>query len=298
MGKAMSLLESDAVRPAASTRNILGECPLWDWRRNLLFWVDVRAKALWSLDPSNGTTRCHPMPELITSVMLGGGGTLILALASGLYRFDPETEKMDLLQPIGEDHAENRLNDCKVDRSGAIWWTTMWDFGARTTGALYRLHPDGRNEVLRRDITIPNGLCFSPAGDRAYFADTPTNRLESTSIASDGTPGPWQPFAEATDLPGRPDGSACDSEGAVWNARYGGGAVVRLSPEGRELQRIVLPVSQPSCCALGGPEMRTLYITTSRQKLSPEALEREPLAGSLFRVEVDVPGLRDAEFGA
>ena len=285
------------VRPAVSSPDILGESPVWDERAARLYWVDVRAPALRSLDPSTGTTESWAMPEVVASVMLRAAGGLVVGLKSGLHAFDPETGRLDLLRAIDEPHDGNRVNDCKVDRTGAIWWSTMWDFGARTTGSLYRLKPDGTDETLRTGITIPNGLCFGPNGDRAYFADTPTGRMEWIEIAADGAIGRWRAFGAASGLPGKPDGSACDAEGCVWNARYGGGTVVRLSPEGEILQRIDLPVSQPSCCAFGGPDRRTLFVTTSRQGLSEEALRREPLAGCLMRIDVGVAGQPEVGFG-
>ncbi|WP_308918044.1 SMP-30/gluconolactonase/LRE family protein [Jannaschia sp. LMIT008] len=288
---------TDQVRPAVSSPDILGESPIWDERAARLYWVDVRAPALRSLDPHTGAVQSRAMPEVIASVMLRAAGGLVVGLKSGLYAFDPESETLDLLRAIGEPHEGNRVNDCKVDRKGAIWWSTMWDFGSRTTGSLYRLRPDGANETLRADITIPNGLCFGPEGDRAYFADTPTGRMESAKIAADGAIGRWRDFGAPAGLPGNPDGSACDSEGCVWNARYGGGAVVCLSPEGEILRRIDLPVSQPSCCAFGGPDRRSLFITTSRQGLSEEALQREPLAGCLLQIDVDVAGQREVGYG-
>ena len=292
----MDISMAEAVRLATGTADILGESPVWDRRVGRLLWVDVRAPALRSLDPESGATERWPMPEVVASVMLRASGGLVVGLKSGLHAFDPATGALAFLRPIDEPHEGNRVNDCKVDRAGTIWWSTMWDFGARTTGSLYRLHPDGANETIRTGITIPNGLCFAPDGRRGHFADTAAGHLERFAIAADGAVSDWRDFGPSSGLPGRPDGSACDAEGAVWNARYGGGAVVRLSPEGEVLGRIDLPVSQPSCCAFGGPELRTLFVTTSRQRLSDAALAREPLAGTLLRVEPGVAGLPEPEY--
>ena len=288
---------ASAAEPVVRSPDILGESPLWDWRTERLFWVDVRAPALRSLDPSSGRTRSWPMPEIVSAVMLRAAGGLVVGLRSGLHTFNPDTAALEMLHPIDEpQHEGNRVNDCKVDRSGALWWSTMWDFGLHTTGSLYRLHPDGTNETIRTDITVPNGLCFDPGGERGHFADTATGRLETFRIRADGSVGDWRELGGSLDLPGRPDGSACDARGYVWNARYGGGAVACIAPSGELAARIDLPTSQPSCCAFGGSDLRTLFVTTSRQKLSDVALAREPMAGALLRVPVEHAGQREPAF--
>ena len=292
----MVIAASHAVEPATGSADILGESPLWDWREDRLYWVDVRAPALRRLDPTSGEVRSWTMPETVASVMLRASGALVVGLASGLHAFDPEAGTLEMLHPIGEPHEGNRVNDCKVDRTGALWWSTMWDFGARTTGSLYRLHPDGTNETVRTGITIPNGLCFDAGGEHGHFADTATGKLETFRIGPDGAVEDWRELGRSTDLPGRPDGSACDAGGRVWNARYGGGIVACVSPAGDVIERVELPVSQPSCCAFGGSDLRTLFITTSRQKLDEDALAREPLAGTLLCVDARCAGLLEPAF--
>jgi len=99
-------------------------------------------------------------------------------------------------------------------------------------------------------------------------------------------------------LPGRPDGATVDAEGFLWSARYGGAGVARIDPAGRVERFLRLPVSQVSSVMFGGPDLRTLYVTTSRQRLSDEALAREPLAGALFAVDAGVQGLREPAYVA
>ena len=87
-----------------------------------------------------------------------------------------------------------------------------------------------------------------------------------------------------------------DTEGYVWSTRYGAGRVIRFAPDGREDMTIELPVSQPTSCTFGGPTRSTLYITTARQRLTPEELERQPLAGHLFAVDLTIIGVPDHAF--
>jgi len=90
---------------------------------------------------------------------------------------------------------------------------------------------------------------------------------------------------------GLPDGMAIDARDNLWVALWGAGSVVRIDPvEGKITGRVRLPVSQITSCAFGGPDLRDLYITTAAYQLTPEQLEKEPLAGSLFVQRVDEPG--------
>lgn len=92
---------------------------------------------------------------------------------------------------------------------------------------------------------------------------------------------------------GRPDGLTVDAQGGVWVALNNGGAVRRYSPTGVLDEVIELPAKKVTACTFGGPRLDELFITTSRENLEPT---EDPLAGSLFRARVDVPGLPAREF--
>jgi sugar lactone lactonase YvrE len=145
------------------------------------------------------------------------------------------------------------------------------------------------------DITIPNGQCFSPDGGTLYFADTVEGRIRAYQV-DDGVPRNPRTLLDAGVLPGRPDGATVDVDGFVWSARYGGGGVARVDPSGRVDRFLRLPVSQVSSVMFGGDDLRTLYVTTSRQRLSDQALAREPLAGSLLAVDAGVRGLPEPRY--
>jgi sugar lactone lactonase YvrE len=219
--------------------------------------------------------------------VLGDDGNLVLAMRSGLFRFaDGHLSRYLAIEPPALD---NRLNDVKCDRAGRLWAGTMRDFGAATTGSLYRIER-GRATRVVTGITIPNGPCWSPDGGTFYFADTVEGSMRAYDVV-DGELGDRRTFVESGVLPGRPDGATVDAEGFVWSARYGGGGIARLDPSGRVERFLRLPVSQVSSVMFGGDDLRTLYVTTSRQRMSEEALAREPLAGALLAVDAGVQGL-------
>jgi sugar lactone lactonase YvrE len=282
---------------ACDTPDILGESPVWSVAEQALYWIDVRAPALHRLTPGNGRIESWPLPEVVGSAVLRASGGLVLALRSGLFAFDPASGALSLLLPVDEGHEGNRLNDAKVDRRGNLWFSTMWDFGLHATGALYRLDAGLRLETVRQGVRVPNAICFSPEGGTAYFADTPTRRIEAAPVGSSGLVGPWRVLDAGEGVPGNPDGATVDAEGFVWNARYGGGAIARYAPDGRLDRVVALPVGQPSACAFGGPDLATLYVTTARQKLSPQDLAAQPLAGCLLALRPGVAGLPERGFG-
>lgn len=292
----MNVVEADWQR-ASDTVQVLGESPLWCARTQRLWWVDVRGPEVFCLDPSSRRSRRWRVPELVGGVVVDATGRPVLALASGLFRLDPDTGGVTPLLAPEDATSGNRLNDTKCDRQGRLWTGSMRDFGAATTGALYRIAHGDVTRVLG-PLTIPNGPCWSPDDRTFYFADTPTGRIEAYPFdAVTGKLGPARVFVDSGAIPGRPDGATVDAEGFVWSARYGGGGLARIDPEGRVERFLRLPVTQVSSCMFGGADLDVLYVTTSRQKMDAAALEREPLAGALLAVDAGVRGLPEGVFG-
>jgi sugar lactone lactonase YvrE len=154
-------------------------------------------------------------------------------------------------------------------------------------GTMWRLNLDGTTEKLFGDVTVSNGLGFSADGTRAFYNDTPTRRIDVFDVV-DGELTGRRPFVSVAEGAGDPDGLAVDAEGGVWTALYGGGAVHHYGPDGRLADVIEVDATQVTSCTLGGPDLRTLYITTSRENLGPDD---QPAAGSVFRADVGVAGL-------
>lgn len=286
------------VERVTDTFDTLGESAIWCTRDAVLYWVDIRAPALRRFDPATGETSTWPLPDLCGAVMLAQDKRLLLAMRTGVFRFDPDTQALEPLVAPEPESLGNRLNDSKCDRRGRLWTSSMRDFGAATTGAVYRVTPDLACERMLADITVPNALSWSPDDATLYFADTPDGRLRAYAFdPEEGRIGAMRILVERGVLPGRPDGATVDAEGCVWNARYDGSCVARITPQGRVDGVIEIPASHVTSCAFGGADLRTLFITTARQKLTREELNAQPLAGSLFAVRLDVCGLPEPRFG-
>lgn len=286
------------VNAVVQNEDVLGESPFWDWRTEHLYWVDLRKPALYRLHAATGTIENWTMPSFIGCVVGNGTGGVLVGLADGIYTFEPENAELQLLLPLEADIVEHRLNDAKCDAQGTLWIGTMWDFGRNPTGSLYRIDADLKVTVVRRDISVPNAVSFSPDGGVIYFTDSRIGTLEKGTLdAARAQVARWDTILAADQLPGSPDGATVDAEGFVWHARFQGAAIVRVAPDGRIDREIPLPVSRPTSCAFGGPDLKTLYITTGRQGMTPQELASEPLAGALLAVDVDVQGRREGLFG-
>jgi len=280
--------------------SVLGESPFWHPDEAALYWCDIPGKKLnrfspasaqhdeWSFDtePANAA----PMP----------GGAVLLAMRDGLFRFDPRSGQRKRLAAPPYKPAEERFNDGKADPQGRYWSSTIFEPRSRASAALYRW---AAGEITRMagDFTVGNGLAFSPDGATLYCSDTTSHRVFALDFdASAGSLSRRRVFIEfplkqpGQDLAlygGRPDGAAVDAEGAYWVAMFEGQRLLRFSPEGQVLQELKLPVRCPTMPCFGGPDLRTLFVTTSREKRPADELAAQPLAGCVLMARVDVPGL-------
>jgi sugar lactone lactonase YvrE len=283
-------------RVAAASADMLGESPIWCAREQALYWLDVRAPALQRLVPATGETARWMLPELCGGAVLARGG-VVLALQRTLALFDPASSALAPLLVLEDAALDNRLNEAKCDPAGRLWVGSMRDFGTAVTGSLYRVSPALRAARMLGDIRVPNGMAWSPDGTTMYFADTGDGAIRAYAFdPATGDLGAMHILVPPGQLPGRPDGSAVDAEGHLWNARYGGGCIARIRPDGKIDRVVRMPVTQPTSCAFGGADLRTLFVTTARQKLSDAEHAAQPEAGHLLMMPVDVAGLNPSAF--
>jgi len=278
-------------------RASLGECPVWSSDEQALYWVDINGPSLNRFDPKSHVNLAWPMPSSIGSFALRDQGGFVAALRDGIWLIDRKGRLGDRMAEAPYDPSHHRFNDGRADRSGRFWVGTMNERRDAASGALYCL--DGYFALTRvlDGITISNGLAWSPDGRTLYHADTPTRTINAYAFdATGGTVSGKREFARFDGETERPDGAAVDRDGCYWIAFYRGGKIARLSPRGERLAEYVLPAMCPTMCAFGGPELRTLYVTTARQNREPDELARLPQSGGLFAMQVDTPGLPEPKF--
>ena len=276
---------------AVDSRCTLGEGPQWDAINQRLYWCDILGKRLHWLSPATGESGHYQLDHMVSLATPLEGGGLLLVGEDRLCRFDPNSGNVEAFCDFETNNPVTRSNDARVDRHGSLWLSTMGKKAEKGAGSLYRLHR-GELTRLRTGLTIPNAICFSADGCFAWFTDTVTGEVMRWALNNEGWPeGEPQPWADFSSTLGNPDGAVVDSEGCLWLALWGAGQVVRLNHDGKVIGRVELPVSQPSCSAFAGPDLKTLYITTAQEGFSAEQLAQEPTAGSLYVVETGIKGL-------
>lgn len=277
----------------------LGECPLWSVDEQSLYWIDINAPSLNCFDPQTGRNVAWPMSEAIGSFALREGGGFVAALRSGIWFVDPGGKPKRKVADAPYDPAHHRFNDGRADAQGRFWAGSMNEKRDASTAQLYRLDLDLALVPMISGIMISNGLAWSPDSLTMYHADTPTRTINAWDFdPATGDVSNRRLFARFSVETDRPDGGAVDREGCYWSALYRGGKIVRLSPRGETLAAFPLRAMCPTMCAFGGPDLKTLYVTTARQLREPDELARLPQSGGIFAMRVDVPGMPEPKFAA
>jgi D-xylonolactonase len=273
----------------------LGEGPVWVEREAALWFVDIKSKRLHRFDPLTGLLRGWDAPDQPGFVVPVRGRGLLAGLKTGLHEFDPETGRFTLHTRVEPHLPDNRLNDAMVAPDGALWFGSMDDQQTRPSGSLYRLSKNGRCIPLDTGYVITNGPAFSPDGRTFYHTDTLERIVYAFDRDDSGAVSNRRVFVRIEEDGGQPDGTAVDAEGCLWIAVWGGWGIRRYSPSGEVLTKVRVPCSNVTKVAFGGPDYRSVFVTTAWRGLSPAQRAEQPLAGHLFRFETDVPGLRSTE---
>lgn len=289
-----------AIACAAPSQDILGESPLWCEQTQSLLWIDIDRATLHRLHMASGRRDTfHFAARSLGSLALRHQlGSVLLALDTSLLTFDLGSGQLTPLCEVEPTTSNTRLNDGRCDARGNFWVGTMDNGLAAPAGSFYRAGADG--SVVRQfgDVIVSNTVALSPDQAKLYFSDTRRYVTWAFDLnAEDGTLSNRRIFVDHRERKERPDGACVDREGALWVAMFGSGRVDRYTQDGHLDRSIALPVTNPTCVCLGGPGLRTLFITTARKFLSAEQLALEPLAGSVLAVEVDVPGWPEKRFG-
>ena len=291
---------------------------MWDAASRSLLWVDIAGRRLHCLHAPSGEQRDWALPEEPGCIGLVAADAespaqsypeeVVVALRSGFHLFNLRREVLQRLSEPLFDTTRYRFNDGTVDPRGRFWAGTLFEPKSEASGGLYCLERGHARAVTGpgaaaapwKDwgVKTSNGLAFSPDARTLYHSDTPAHIVYAYDY--DATVGAianrrtwWQAPSDrdAPDYGGRPDGAAVDAAGCYWTAQYEGGRVLRLSAQGSVLRALALPARCPTMVAFGGPDLRTLYVTSARQGRPAAELQALPLSGFVFAVPVEVAGL-------
>jgi sugar lactone lactonase YvrE len=270
----------------------LGEGPLWSVKEQALYWVDILNHRLHRYSPWQERRTWQFEQEISCVAERADAEGLIVTLRHGFARFDPATEELTPLKHIEAHIPTNRFNDGKCDRLGRFWAGTMDFDGKQATGSLYRLSPDLTHAQVDSGYVVTNGPAWSADYKTLYHNDSVNGRVYAFDYdLESGEASNKRLFLQFSEEDGSPDGMTTDAEGGLWIAHWGAAKITRHDAQGKLLQTIALPCSQVTSCAFGGASLNTLYITTAAVGLPQEQLEREPLAGGLFAIDLDITGL-------
>ncbi|GAA5187939.1 SMP-30/gluconolactonase/LRE family protein [Rugosimonospora acidiphila] len=263
-----------------------GEGPVWTREWGGLRFVDMLAGDILSLDAAGEPIDRMHVGSVAAAFRPRTGGGMVVAAERGFALIDPDGAVRSLDELWSDPGV--RMNEGGCDPDGRFYCGSMGYDKSPGAGSFYRLDPGGTVGVVWSDVTISNGLAWTPDGTSAYYVDTPTQRVDILDYDPESGLTGRRPFVEVPAGLGGPDGLTVDSEGYVWVAVYGGSAVHRYRPDGMLDGALELPVSQVTACTFGGPGLSELYITTSRDGLAADA---EPEAGAVFRARPGVAGL-------
>ena len=279
-------------------KNTLGEGITYSSVNNNLYWLDINNKSkLFKLNLSSNKSELFELPEIVTATSVKSDDELILASNNGLNLFTISNKKFERVLNIEDQLKSTRSNDGGSDAYGRFWLGTMQNNFDKdgndipikdNIGKLYKVDIDMNISVAEEGLGIPNTFVWSPNNTKFYFTDTLNGKILSYNFELEsGELSNKKDFAQFER--GHPDGSTIDTDGCIWNCRWGGSCIVRFTPTGEVDQIIEMPVQNITNCIFGGSDMKTLFITTASNREE----NKNDLDGSLFAINLNYQGIED-----
>jgi sugar lactone lactonase YvrE len=290
--RTVDIVKTFRATAASTVSHDLAEGPVWDAAAQRLLWVDIpRGRVLWGrLDGDQvRVTGEHGFAGTAGAVVPPADGGLLIALRRGLATIAADGTVRQGRAVVPED-VDSRFNDGACDPAGRFLVGSMALDDRRGGEHLYRVDADAGVEVLDGDLTLSNGLGWSPDGTTLYHVDSVPGVVwtRSYDVASEAI-GPRRELLRITN--GTPDGLCVDADGNLWIAIWGGGEIRCFTPGGEQIAAVEVPAPHTTSAAFVGPGLDRLLITTARKDLSSTDLMAWPLSGRLFVADVGARGL-------
>jgi sugar lactone lactonase YvrE len=280
-----------------------GECPVWHAVESALYWVDVPGFAVHRLHPASGKYSSWQMQSEPSALAVDMDNNLVVATRNGFVYLNTSSGEMEDIAPAPYDPKIMRFNDGRVDPAGRFWVGTLYEPRDQPKAEMHVLDKGKLRQAWAGGMTNSNGLAWSLDGKTMFHADTTSHRIDAYDYdLASGTPSnrrnlvSFEADKTTGTYGGRPDGAAIDSEGNYWIAMYEGGRILKLSPTGELLQQVDLPLLCPTAVCFGGPDLRTLYVTSACGGRSADELAKYPHSGKVLAFAVDVAGVEMPEY--
>ena len=215
---------------------------------------------------------------MVGSVVPRERGGLVLAAGRALVATDLDGGGAETLVEVEPDRPENRFNDCRVDPAGRFFGgTKVNDPDLEGRGALYRIGPDLSPTVAIADTGIANGIGWSPDGTTLYFIDSPLQRSTPTSSTPrPATSEPAAPSPPSTPKTASPTASRSTPRAASgWPLSAPPPSAASPRPA-KSKPNSTSEVRNPTCPGFGGPDLRTLYLTSAHLRTDPQYADAPP----------------------
>ncbi len=274
----------------------LGESPLWCSETQTLFFVDIKKHKIlsWAMD---GTQSQYSMPSEVGCVVRGKGNVLYAAIREGLAEVSLNPFSSRLILPLESEQPDNRFNDGKCDHEGRLWLASMDDNEIEASGAVWKITQGLQAKKVSQGFIVGNGFGWSPDGRTMYFTDSAQRKIYAYPYnMKKGVMGEQHVFATIPDNRGFPDGLTVDADGYVWSCHWDGACITRYSGNGIIDEVIELPVPRPTSVTFGGDNYESLFITSASYGLNKAELQKAPLSGSLFSLDVGIKGFEEPVF--
>jgi len=285
------------VKAVLAHRFDLGECPRWDEKTQTIFWVDINQQQLHSLCITNKQHQWRQFSEQIGCFTLRESGGFVIAGESGFWFLNSLQGEMQFIGDPEKELPQQRFNDGRCDRQGRFIAGTTNPLKNQSFGKFYQLNEKLNIRPLVGHSWTCNGLAFSPDQRTLYWSDTPERRIYQCDYdLQSGEVTNQRLFFQVPDHKGRPDGASIDSKGNYWSALYGGSEVICINPLGKLIHTVKVPVTNPTMVTFGGDDLKTMYITSAKQKLSEIQLKTNPIEGALMIYAAPYAGLLESRF--
>jgi L-arabinonolactonase len=300
-GDPKNVRQAPEIKCVVSSRDSLGEGCLWDPATHSVWWLDIaRPTRIHRFTPTTGEHKTWTSQILLTAMAKKNIGGFIVGGEDGVYCFDPASGAVTPYCKPETNVPQNRMNDGACDPQGRFWiGSMMQNIGPKgedvnitdDTGNLFCVEPDGASRKMEQRIGVSNGPCWSPDGKIFYFSDSKNQVIYAYDFDGEAGRISNRRVLNDTKAFGYPDGATVDEEGHIWSARWEGSCVLRIDPKGHITAIIEVPATRVTCPVFGGPDLDTLYLTTSRAHVAPDVLAKFHDQGGLFAFKPGVKGL-------